>query len=311
MDPGVEDSWNYFRHTSAAPRRVGLGLVVVRPGSGCATIEMMRHTLLFLLGVTVVDIEGQSVVFPSNTEDAVLIEPAGHLGKVPRPSLPLRWKRLNRLKNIWSERENNRTRTDIIGMVKPMDNEVEWGTDIFGRMEKGNLCGDGSTYCARPSHYPSTAIARALKKNKKKELINVLFDEPKPQLRLRSGIFAKSAEETFDDEFENVCGSVRRTIAPKVGTNTNNQQRYLVQGDIDLAEFSGLVRTVQTVECLGSQLDGERESCGVLPGRRTECRQEYTEHRMVALDMERGELVVEAFNFPSCCSCMVHRGFEL
>jgi len=258
-----------------------------------------------------VDIEGQSVVFPSNTEDAVLIEPAGHLGKVPRPSLPLRWKRLNRLKNIWSERENNRTRADIIGMVKPMDNEVEWGTDIFGTMEKGNLCGDGSTYCARPSHYPSTAIARALKKNKKKELINVLFDEPKPQLRLRSGIFAKSAEETFDDEFENVCGSVRRTIAPKVGTNTNNQQRYLVQGDIDLAEFSGLVRTVQTVECLGSQLDRERESCGVLPGRRTECRQEYTEHRMVALDMERGELVVEAFNFPSCCSCMVHRGFEL
>jgi len=280
--------------------------------SGWATIEMMRHTLLLLLlGVTVVDIEGQSVVFPSNTEDAVLIEPAGHLGKVPRPSLPLRWKRLNRLKNIWSERENNRTRADIKGMVKPMDNEVEWGTDIFGTMEKGNLCGDGSTYCARPSHYPSTAIARALKKNKKKELINVLFDEPKPQLRLRSGIFAKSAEETFDDEFENVCGSVRRTIAPKVGTNTNNQQRYLVQGDIDLAEFSGLVRTVQTVECLGSQLDGERESCGVLPGRRTECRQEYTEHRMVALDMERGELVVEAFNFPSCCSCMVHRGFEL
>ena len=309
MDPGVEDSWNYFRHTSAAPRRVGLGLVVVGPASGCATIEMMRHTLLLLLGVTVVDIEGQSVVFPSNTEDAVVIEPAGQLGKVP--SLPLRWKRLNRLKNIWSERENNRTRADIKGMVKPMDNEVEWGTDIFGTMEKGNLCGDGSTYCARPSHYPSTAIARALKKNKKKELINVLFDEPKPQLRLRSGIFAKSAEETFDDEFENVCGSVRRTIAPKVGTNTNNQQRYLVQGDIDLAEFSGLVRTVQTVECLGSQLDGERESCGVLPGRRTECRQEYTEHRMVALDMERGELVVEAFNFPSCCSCMVHRGFEL
>merc|ERR1712107_938585 len=38
---------------------------------------------------------------------------------------------------------------------------------------------------------------------------------------------------------------------------------------IDLAEFSGLVRPVQTVECLGSQLDGERESCGVLPGRRT------------------------------------------
>ena len=55
----------------------------------------------------------------------------------------------------------------VIGAVKPMENEVEWGTDMFRTMEKGNLCGDGSTYCARPSHYPSIdAIARALKKNK-------------------------------------------------------------------------------------------------------------------------------------------------
>merc|ERR1711971_292247 len=282
-------------------------------GSGCATSKMVTHAkplllLLLLLGVTVVDIRGQSVVFPSNTDDAIVIEPA-YPRKVALPSLPVRWKRLNRLKNIWSDRENNKT--DIMGMGKPMDNEVEWGTEIFQTMKDGNLCGDGSPYCTRPSHYPGVAIARALKKNKKKELINVLFDEPKAQLRLRSGIFAKSADETFDDEFENVCGSVRRTIAPKVGTNTNNQQRYLVQGDVDLAEFSGLVRTVQTVDCLGSQLPGERESCGVLPGRRTECRQEYTEHRMVALDMEKGELVVEAFNFPSCCSYMVHRGFEL
>merc|ERR1711944_355543 len=274
--------------------------------SGFPTLKMVTHTrtllLLLLLGVTLVDVRGQSVVFPSDSEDAIVIE---NPRKLALSSLPMRWKRLNRLKNIWSERDNNKT--NIVS--KAMDNEVEWGTEIFERTK--NLCGDGSTYCTRPRHYPGVAIARALKKNKKKELINVLFDEPKAQLRLRSGIFAKSAEETFDDEFENVCGSVRRTIAPKVGTNTNNQQRYLVQGDIDLAEFSGLVRTVQTVECLGSQLDGERESCGILPGRRTECRQEYTEHRMVALDMEKGELVVEAFNFPSCCSCMVHRGFDL
>jgi len=120
-------------------------------GSGCATIEMMRHTLLLLLGVTVVDIEGQSVVFPSNTEDAVVIEPVGQRGKVP--SLPLRWKRLNRLKNIWSERENNRTRADIIGMVKPMDNEVEWGTDIFGTINRESLWGRLHLLCS-PKRLP-------------------------------------------------------------------------------------------------------------------------------------------------------------
>merc|ERR1711963_1196992 len=111
-------------------------------GSGCATIGMMRHTLLLLLGVTVVDIEGQSVVFPSNTEDALVIEPVGHRGKVP--SLPLRWKRLNRLKNIWSERENNRTRADIIGMVKPMDNERESCGVLPGRRTE---CRQEYTWC--------------------------------------------------------------------------------------------------------------------------------------------------------------------
>merc|ERR1711936_429799 len=194
-------------------------------GSGSSTVEMVTHAkailaLLLLLGVAVVDVRGQSVVFPSNSDDAIVIELA-HPRKVASSSLPVRWKRLNRLKNMWSERVNNKT--DIMGLVKPMDNEVEWGTDIFQTMKDGNLCGDGSTYCTRPSHYPGVAIARALKKNKKKELINVLFDEPKGQLRLRSGIFAKSADETFDDEFENVCGSVRRTIAPKVGTQTTNR----------------------------------------------------------------------------------------
>merc|ERR1712212_454279 len=137
-------------------------------GSGSATLEMVTHAkailALLLLGVTVVDIRGQSVVFPSNTDDAIVIEPA-HQRKVPSSSLPVRWKRLNRLKNMWSERESNRT--NVMGKVKPMDNEVEWGTEIFQTMKDGNLC--------------------------------------------------------------------------------------------------GLVRTVQTVECLGSQLPGERESCGVLP----------------------------------------------
>merc|ERR1712203_169616 len=104
-------------------------------GSGSATLEMVTHAkailALLLLGVTVVDIRGQSVVFPSNSDDAIVIEPA-HPRKVASSSLPVRWKRLNRLRNIWSERGNNKT---DMGLVKPMDNEVEWGTDIFQTMK--------------------------------------------------------------------------------------------------------------------------------------------------------------------------------
>merc|ERR1712233_208641 len=96
-------------------------------GSGSPTLKMVTHTrtlLLLLLGVTVLDVKGQSVVFPSNGEDAIVIE---NPRKIALSSLPMRWKRLNRLKNMWSERDNNKTNI----MSKPMDNEVEWGTEIF------------------------------------------------------------------------------------------------------------------------------------------------------------------------------------
>ena len=221
---------------------------------------------------------GQGVVFPTDTQE----------GKVADH----RWKRL---RNTWTMARN---RTGASLREEVMDNEVEWE-------RKGDMCGNGELYCSQPLHYPEAAIAKALRKNKRKAVIAELFDAPEPQLRFRSG------ELEIIEEFENVCPSQRRTIAPRVGTNAHNQQRYLVQGGSDLAEFNGLVRTIETVQCLGSQAEGERESCAVTTGRRTECRQQHTEHRMVALDMERGELVVEAFSFPSCCSCMVHRGLGL
>merc|ERR1712018_455575 len=130
---------------------------------GSPTLKMVtphtRTLLLLLLGVTLVDVRGQSVVFPSDTEDAIVIE---NPRKVALSSLPMRWKRLNRLKNIWSERENSKTNI----MSKAMDNEVEWGTEIFAK--DGNLCGDGSTYCTRPRHYPGVAIARALKRTRRR-----------------------------------------------------------------------------------------------------------------------------------------------
>ena len=48
--------------------------------------------------------------------------------------------------------------------------------------------------------------------------------------------------------------------------------------------------------CYGGQLEGRG-------GLRTVCRQQYMDHKLVALDQEKGEVVVETFSFPSCCSC--------
>ena len=47
------------------------------------------------------------------------------------------------------------------------------------------------------------------------------------------------------------------------------------------------------------------ESChGGWAGHETKCRQLYLEHKLLAITKE-GEVVIETFLFPSCCSCHV------
>jgi hypothetical protein len=154
----------------------------------------------------------------------------------------------------------------------------------------GGLCGSsGLLYCDQPRAYPRLAIKRALRRQ---TTMLDMFDQAPANMVKRS-----------TEDFYEACPSTHMTILPRVGTNTNNQQRYLVNGDIG-HEIGELVQQVQVTTC-----DGPGDSCGAGGfGVRTECRQQYSHHRLVAFDMERGELVVETFTFPSCCSCMVHRG---
>merc|ERR1712154_165905 len=58
-------------------------------------------------------------------------------------------------------------------------------------------------------------------------------------------------------------------------------------------------------------------SCRELPGTRrgrtgltTKCRQEYSDHKLVALSQEGEELQVETFQFPSCCTCYISQFLE-
>jgi hypothetical protein len=166
-----------------------------------------------------------------------------------------------------------------------------YGKDERVALQKtGGLCGSpGMLYCNQPRAYPRLAIKRALRRQ---TTMLDMFELQAP---------AHMVKRSTDDFYE-ACPSTHMTILPRVGTNTNNQQRYLVNGAI-IREDRELVQQVQVTTC-----DGPGDSCSAGGfGVRTECRQQFSHHRLVALDMERGELVVETFTFPSCCSCMVQR----
>ena len=64
------------------------------------------------------------------------------------------------------------------------------------------------------------------------------------------------------------------------------------------------VRTVD-IQMIKVGVCQHTESChGQLAGHKTECRQLFLEHMLVAITSQ-GEVIKDIFLFPSCCSCHV------
>jgi len=164
-------------------------------------------------------------------------------------------------------------------------------------IEDQPVCGNGTDFCSDPVAYPSKAIRKALRKQKR--VIKSMFDTDLFRLRFRSGIDLYHGG-------ENVCSMSTTHIMPKAARNKKGQFKFLVNGGEGSEDYIQLVKISQ---CLGAG-----EACGkgkIFTREVTECRQEYTDHKLVALDEEGKELIVDTFSFPSCCSCIMQTGLEL
>ena len=164
-------------------------------------------------------------------------------------------------------------------------------------IEDQPVCGNGTDFCSDPIAYPSKAIRKALRKQKR--VIKSMFDTDLFRLRFRSGIDLYQGG-------ENVCGMSTTHIMPKAARNKKGQFKFLVNGGEGSEDYIQLVKISQ---CLGAG-----EACGkgkIFTREVTECRQEYADHKLVALDEEGKELIVDTFSFPSCCSCIMQTGLEL
>lgn len=167
----------------------------------------------------------------------------------------------------------------------------------MNKIEDQTICENGTDYCTEPLRYPSREIRKALRKQKR--IIKSMFDHDLYRLRLRSGF------DIFHGG-ENVCGMSTTHIMPKAARNKKGQFKFLVNGGEGTEDYIQLVKISQ---CLGVG-----EVCGkgkIFTKEVTECRQEYTDHKLVALDEEGKELIVDTFSFPSCCSCYMQTGLEL
>ena len=158
-------------------------------------------------------------------------------------------------------------------------------------------CETGDDYCSEPLVYPSSDIAKAL--STQKSVVKSMFDTSLPKIQARSGF-------NSIHHMENVCSMSTSHIMPRAAKNKNGEFKFLVNGGKGAEEY---IQLVQISQCLGAG-----ESCGhgnIFSREVTECKQEFSDHKLVALDEEGQELIIDTFSFPSCCSCYMHTGLEV
>ena len=173
------------------------------------------------------------------------------------------------------------------------------------KMMKSPTCKENEEYCSDPIYYPRDAIQNALKKQYK--TLKTLLP-PSPTARGRSSLDVIPLEPRSGNlnEWRNLCDTNTSFINPKVARNKDGVSMYLVNSDMTDDRLSEYSQQVRITRCAGDQGgDHTGGQCGDLgPGLSTRCHQDYTLHRLVALDPRGLELVVDEFRFPSSCSCL-------
>jgi len=159
---------------------------------------------------------------------------------------------------------------------------------------------DGDDFCDRPSFYPSKEILQ-LVTNASAGLDNMFSHEKEDVMdgnERGRGIFGQA---------DSVCMMFHQHIRPKVAKNTRGKFMFLVNAP-DHDDESRFVQIVQTGQCMGAG-----QGCmGAWPGyQSTECRQQFLEHKLVAVDSNLREIIVDSFKFPSCCTCHILSTYDL
>lgn len=151
----------------------------------------------------------------------------------------------------------------------------------------------------RPRGYPRHNIARILSNNSVS--VSKFFNARKEEDEIVSSFLNTRI---LADDYENICDEDTHFIYPKQGTNKKGQNMFIIN-EAD-TEYRQLVRITR---CQGAE-----EPCSkadIDSSYSTKCVQEYSDIKLVALSENEEELIVETFQFPSCCICKVRTSTSL
>lgn len=188
--------------------------------------------------------------------------------------------------------------------------------------ESMNEISDEKSSYKQHQSYPTGKIVEMLNKSRSDSRLNSYFETPEGKgsiLTTRIGPVQEDSprgrSRIGDDEWANLCHETTSYQYPKLAKNTAGVPRYVVNSD-GADELSEYRQKVKMTRCDGST--GNQEDDDVIHGNGgvcetlslvTGCRQEYADHKLVAVDEDGKELIVDTFRFPSGCTCVHNISF--
>merc|ERR1712165_156015 len=123
----------------------------------------------------------------------------------------------------------------------------------------------------------------------KKDDASVVKIEP----RARTGL---------NQDWKNLCDTSVHYTRPRFAKNKDGVSLFVVNFNGTDPRMSKYQQQVRVTKCIGD----EAGMCGAMTNVEvsTKCQQEFTDHKLVALDPSGKELIVDTFIFPSCCTCV-------
>ena len=146
-------------------------------------------------------------------------------------------------------------------------------------------------YCESPKDYPIRTINR------------IISTQPNFIIKLSKTISYDIRPKRDTKGHFKACPTTEMIIKPRVGTNAHKQQRYLVN-NLTSKRGEKLIQTIRVSIC-DTQF-GESCAGGFFYGINTICKQQFSWQKLIAYDIERKQLIMESFTFPSGCSCLIH-----
>jgi len=160
--------------------------------------------------------------------------------------------------------------------------------------------GEENSESENANDYPETEIMKILE-NQGEKFIHLFNNETKKEEQSSERIEPRARTGAVAD-WKNLCETTVHYTRPRIAKNKDGVSMFVVNFNGTDPKLSQYQQQVRVTKCLGEN-DG---MCGSLTNVdvMTKCQQEYTDHKLVALDPSGKELIVDTFIFPSCCTCV-------